>query len=996
MRRFICSFIFILGTCMSLLAQDAGQVVSGTVKGSANEPLDGATVKVEGKTGTPAVVTVTDIKGNFTLPALQPGSYQFTFSYIGLADLVENHLVEPGKALTLTVGMTEGKTTTGEEVVVVGYGRTAKKDLTGAVKSLKSAEFNKGIINSPEEMLQGKISGVNVTSVSGEPGGIQGITIRGPGGVRTGSTPLYVVDGLALDNSAIGGATNPLSFLNPQDIESFDVLKDASATAIYGSRGANGVVLVTTKKGKTGFSSLNYNVTAGISRIANALPVFDAAEYKRQVVALGGTLEDFGGSTDWQDEITRTAFTQNHNLSMAGGANKFTYYASVGMQKQEGILKGNQLKRYTGRLNVTQKALDDRLLIELNLSANNTVNIRPDIGGLIGGALSTNPTIPAYDENGKPTQFQNGINPLTLLALEKDLTTINRVIGNISGSLTILKGLVYKINFGIDNSTGTRDIQSLANAVPTRLGRLATFNNYNRNYLVENFLTYSGSTGEHRYTVLAGHSYQNFFIQDRGTSINNFPVGSIEPIYNPGIGQLLTLADNRPTGSATENQLQSFFARANYQFKDRYLLTATFRADGSTKFGENNKYGYFPAFSAGWVVSKEDFFPTGVVNLLKVRGGWGETGNQEIPSKKTQPLFTSNTSGTSTYPLYPTGAYPAGTIYSRLANPDLQWEVSKQTDLGLDFELFRGKLSGTVDYFNKTSSKILLLVIPADPIQPAPETYANISDMEISNKGFEFDLLYRNTTASGFTYSVGGNMTFIKNRVRNSPYTVIQSGSASGAGLTSATINGYVNNEPIGTFFLREFTGFDQDGLSVYRDINGDGISNDLDRIALGSALPTTMFNAYGNVAYKGFDLAVNFNGISGNKIYDNTANSGFYKNLIAKGVNTTPEAVESPQEATTNSAPVSSRFLKDGRFFRLNNLSVGYSFNTKNLGLSKWVNAMRLSLTGQNLFVVTPYNGYDPEVNTNRNVNDFTSYGIDYLSYPKARSFLLSFNVTF
>ncbi|RYY54059.1 MAG: SusC/RagA family TonB-linked outer membrane protein [Chitinophagaceae bacterium] len=995
MRRLFSTLVLLFVAVMPLLAQDAAQVTTGTVKGAGNEPLDGANVRAKSNSSSSVYNAVTDTKGIFRL-SLVPGEYVFTFSYVGLADTSINFTVATGRPLSIEAVLATPKTATGEEVVVVGYGRTAKKDLTGAVKSLKAADFNKGIINSPEEMLQGKISGVNVTSASGEPGAIQGITIRGPGGVRSGSTPLYVVDGLALDNSSIGGAINPLSFLNPQDIETFDVLKDASATAIYGARGANGVVLVTTKKGKAGFSSMNYSITGGISRIANALPVFSADEYKRQVTALGGTLEDFGGATDWQDQVFRTATTQNHNLSLSGGTNRFTYYASIGMQKQEGILKGNELKRYTGRLNITQKLLDDRLLVELNLSANNTVNLRPDIGGLIGGALSTNPTIPAYGADGRPYQFQNGINPLTVLELEKDLTTINRVIGNVSGSLTILKGLVYKLNFGVDNSTGVRDLQSLANAVPTRLGRLATFNNYNRNYLVENFLTYTGAKGEHRYTVLAGHSYQNFFIQDRGTSINNFPVGSIEPIYNPGIGQLLTLADNRPTGSATENQLQSFFGRVNYQFKDRYLLTGTFRADGSTKFGENNKYGYFPAFSAGWIVSNEDFFPRGVVNLLKLRGGWGETGNQEIPSKKTQPLFTSNTAGTATYPLYPAGAYPAGTIFTRLANPNLQWEVSKQTDLGLDFELFRGKLTGTVDYFNKVSSKILLSVIPADPIQPAPETYANIPDMEISNKGFEFDLLYRNSTTSGFSYSVGGNMTFIKNRVRNSPYTVIQSGSASGSGLTSATINGYVNNQPIGTFFLREFTGFDQDGLSVYRDVNGDGISNDLDRLPLGSALPTRLYSLFGNVAYKGFDLAANFNGVSGNKIYDNTANSGFYKNLIAKGVNTTPEAVESPEEAITNSAPVSSRFLKDGQYFRLNNLTLGYSFDTKSLGFSKWVKAMRLSLTGQNLFVVTPYNGYDPEVNANRNINDFTSYGIDYLSYPKARSFLLSFNVTF
>ena len=291
--------------------------------------------------------------------------------------------------------------------------------------------------------------------------------------------------------------------------------------------------------------------------------MYSAEAYKEQVVALGGVLEDFGGSTDWQKEVTRSAFTQNHNIALSGDADKLTYYGSLGMQLQEGILKGNELKRYTGRINVNQKLLNDKLIVELNLSANNTVNQRPDIGGLIGGSISTNPTIPAYDADGNPTQFQNGINPLTLLRLEKDITTINRVLGNISGALTLTKGLVYKLNFGIDNSSAVRDIQSLPNAVPQRLGRLVTLNNYNRNYLVENYVTYTGSKNRHSYTILTGHSYQKIFLQGRGTSINNFPISGVEPIYNPGIGQELTLANNRPTGYALENELQSFFSRVN-------------------------------------------------------------------------------------------------------------------------------------------------------------------------------------------------------------------------------------------------------------------------------------------------------------------------------------------------------------------------------------------------------------------------------------------------
>ncbi|MBO9563427.1 MAG: SusC/RagA family TonB-linked outer membrane protein, partial [Niastella sp.] len=648
----------------------------GTVLNESSAPMQGVTVVVANEKNQFKRSAQTDSKGVFEFKNLDAtGTYSFTFSHVGYAEKkVSGNKPDAAGAIVVDVTLEPSSSNTAAEVVVVGYGKSTKRDVTGSVKSVKAADFNKGIINTPEELLQGKVSGVNVTSASGEPGAIQNITIRGPGGVRTGSTPLFVVDGMALDNSSVGGAINPISFLNPQDIESMDVLKDASATAIYGSRGANGVVLITTKKGRAGFSTVSYNFSGGFSTMANPLPVFKTEEYKKQVAALGNALEDFKGSTDWQKEVSRTAWTQNHNVTLSGGTNKFTYYGSFGMQLQQGILKGNDVKRYNGRFNMSQKLLDDRLVIEANLSANNTSNLRPNIGGLIGGAISTNPTIPAYGADGKPFQFQNGINPLAVLALEKDITSINRVLGNISGSLTILKGLVYKINFGIDNSTATRDIQSLPNTVPLRLGRLETYSNVNRNHLIENYLTYATTINNHKFTALAGHSYQKFFIQGRGTSINNFPISDVEPIYNPGLGQELTLANNRPSGYAVINELQSFFGRVNYSYDDKYLFTATVRADGSSKFGANNKYGVFPSFSGAWIISREKFLENGPFYNLKLRAGWGKTGNQEIPSKITQALFTATPGAAASYPLYPGTAYPVGTAYQRLANPDIQWE----------------------------------------------------------------------------------------------------------------------------------------------------------------------------------------------------------------------------------------------------------------------------------------------------------------------------------
>ncbi|NII24859.1 SusC/RagA family TonB-linked outer membrane protein [Pseudoflavitalea sp. X16] len=978
--------------------QTTQTTAKGTVVNESAAPMPGVTVVVASEKTQFKRSAQTDGKGSFEFKGLDAnGTYTFTFSHVGYAEkVVSGNKPDASGNITLEVKLEQSSSNTAEEVVVVGYGKSTKRDVTGAVKSVKSADFNKGIITSPEQLLQGKVAGVTVTTASGEPGAMTNITVRGPGGVRTGSTPLFVVDGIALDNSSTGGAINPLAFLNPQDIESMDVLKDASATAIYGARGANGVIIVTTKKGKAGATSLNYSFGAGLSKMARALPVFSAEEYKKQVTALGGDLDDFGGNTDWQKEITHTGFTQNHNISLSGGSNKFTYFGSFGMQLQEGVLKNNELKRYNGRMNMSQKLLEDRLVIDVNLSASNTVNARPNISTLVGSALSTNPTIPAYGPDGKPYTFESGTNPLLVLQLEKDLTTINRVLGNISGTLTILKGFTYKLNFGIDNSTGTRDIQFKPYAVPLRDGRLETYNTYNRNYLVENYLTYATVINRHKLTALAGHSYQKIFVQGRGTNINKFPINDIEPMYNPGLGQELTLVGNRPSGYATINELQSFFGRVNYQYNDKYLFTATLRADGSSKFGSNNRYGIFPSFSGAWILSKEKFLENSPFYNLKLRAGWGQTGNQEIPSKITQALYNSDNSAGASYPLYPTGAYPIGTVFVRLANPDIQWEVSNQTDLGLDFELMGGALSGTIDYFRKVSNNILVEVRAGDPIQPAPTTWTNVKGMNIINQGIEADLNYRHTTSGGFFYSIGGNITFIDNEVKNSPFTVINTGIANTAGLTEVAINGFVNGQPIGTFYLQEFLGIDANGKNIFRDVNGDGsVTADKDRVALGSALPKIMYNAYFNLGYKGFDLAANFNGVSGNKIYDLTANAIFNRTQLAKGVNTTAEALSQPKEVNSNQTEVSSRYLKDGKYIRLNNLTIGYNFNPKALGLSRWVSAMRISLTGQNLFVITPYNGYDPDVNADRASNGITSYGIDYQSYPRARSFLLGFNVT-
>lgn len=991
-QRLLWLMVLLLPLSLYLPAQ-AQKNVTGTVKTETGDAVPGASVTAENTSTKSKSTVTTNEEGVFSFSGLVNGRYNFTVSYVGYAtESVTGTVGDGGLQLSIVIKIAAQSL---EDVVVVGYGTQRKRDVTGAVKSVKAESFNKGIVNNPQQLLQGKVAGVNITTTSGEPGSNVNIVIRGSGTVRGGSGPLFVVDGVPLDNAGTGGG-DPLNFLNPQDIASMDVLKDASATAIYGSRGANGVVLITTKRGRSGSSVLNFTSTAGISTVARKLPVFSTEEFKKEVVAVGGTLEDQGSSTNWQNEIFRTGTTFENNLTLSGGANKLVYYASLNAQNQQGILKGSNLKRYTGRFNATQKFWDDRLSVDVNLTASNTNNLRPAIETLLGSSISNNPTFPARDADGNPAKFQSITNPLLELELYKDVASINRILGNISPTLKIIKGLTYKLNFGIDNSTGTRDYVSDANAVPQRDGRLETQLNHVRNRLIENYLTYTTDIDKHSISALAGHSYQNILYHFRGYSINKLPLNDLDPIYNPGIGQQLTLADNKPYGNANINEIQSFFARINYGYDNKYLLTVNFRMDGSTKFGANNKYGYFPSFSAKWNIKEEDFMEHSAFSTLALRAGWGLTGNQEIPPKVTQALYETTVSSSSSYPLYPSGAYPAGTVYARLANPNLKWEVSRQTNIGLDFGLLDGALNGSIDWFRKISDNILLSIPPQDPVQPSPQYWANIPGMSITNTGIEIDLEYRKKLSANLTLGLGGNATFMKNNVTGSPYQVIFSGYATGSGLTSATLNGYINGQPIGTFYLLDFIGIDANGLSKYADTDKDGIITAKDRIPAGTAVPKNLYSFFGNLTYKGFDFSVNFNGVSGNKIYDNTATSNFYKAKIAKNSNTTAEAIQYPEESINNPASVSTRYLKDGAYLRLNNMMLAYNFKINGAGIQKWINNLRLSVTAQNLFVITKYDGYDPEVNSERPIDGVLSYGIDYLSYPKARSVIFGLNLTF
>jgi len=974
------------------------QLITGTITDETGAPLPGATVRVKGTING----TVSNLDGQFSLEVGANAVLQISYLGYTLQEISLNGRSEIAVQL-------EPDATQLEELVVVGYGTQKRSDVTGAITSVKSEDFNQGVITNPVDLLQGKMAGVNIAATSGEPGATQNVIIRGIGSLRSGTQPLYVVDGFLLDNSSTGVASNPLNFLNTSDIESMDVLKDASATALYGARASNGVVVITTKKGKVGATKINFSASTAISSIANSIDVFSADEFRRQVVAAGGALDDFGANTNWQDELTQTGISNDINFSMSGATkNNFSYFASVGLQDQEGILKNSELKRYSGKLNMNQKAWNGRLNVDYNLTASHTENLRPSITGTISDILSLNPTIAPYTD-GKPTLLNtNALNPLARYDLYSDNAANNRILATIAPSIEIVNGLTYKLNLGVDYSSTDRYEQykpykAVINESNISDGSLDVGISSNANKLVENTLNYNWNNYKHNVTVLAGHSYQTFLDETRTTSYRGFADNNIEPRYqdhNSTIEYPTTV-----NSSAVRNELQSFFGRLNYVYADKYLFTATFRADGSSKFGDNNKYSYFPSFALGWNLNKEDFMAASVFSNLKLRGSWGKTGNQEIPAKITKASYSEDRLATgsgslSTYPIDTDAnsldGYPYGIVFTRLANPNLQWEVSTQIDFGVDFAVFDNRLTGTLDYFNKVSSNILLEVVPADPVQPTSTYWNNIADMKIHNSGIELSLNYNSSEQREFTYTLGGNITFIQNEVKDSPYSVLTTGAAQGAGQTGATINGYINNEPIGAFYMLQFDGIGENGLNKFKDVNGDGAVLDNDRSVVGSAIPKFIYGFQMNLKYKAFNLGLNFNGTSGSMIYNHTAMSLFTKAQLSRSNNTTGFASEFPEESFNNSNTVSTRFLENGSFFRLNNATLAYNVNSEKIGLGNVFQNIRLALTGQNLFVITDYSGFDPEVNTGSTSAGVQTFGIDRYTYPRARTISLSLNLIF
>jgi TonB-dependent starch-binding outer membrane protein SusC len=881
------------------------------------------------------------------------------------------------------------------EVVVIGYGTARKKDLTGSVGSVSAKDFNKGLSTSPENLIQGKIAGVQVINNSGAPGGATTFKIRGNSSIRAGNQPLFVIDGVivdggsarpGLDNSAIGRTpdTNPLNFLNPNDIASIDVLKDASATAIYGSRGANGVVIVTTKKGKSGAAQIELNTSVGVSTLAKKIRVLTGDEYRQELAAYNLTNGDFKTSYDPYSTIFRTATTNNHSVSVSGGTDNARIRFSTNYLDQQGILKGTGLKKITANLNGSLKFLESKkLAMDVNLTAS---NVKEDLGAisdnagftgnLISTALQWNPTDSLRHADGSIKQFigSSTINPLELLEGFNDRANTTNILGSIAPSYKITDELEYKLIYGFNYGLGERrsSIRDFANIEnfgrTTRSdggnGWAGIANNQLLTQQVTQTLSYNSQiTTKVNLNALLGYEYLNKTF--KGNSLQGKGYGNAPVDYT----DIIQFGDNTKKRFSSFNDpnvtIRSYFARASVNILDKYLVTATMRRDGSTKFGSNNRFGYFPSFAAAWNISKESFFHVSFIDNLKLRGGWGVTGNQEFPAGASQKRIIYGENGAISQ--------------NQLPNVDLKWQQDVQSNIGLDFTILGNRVSGSVEYFNKTTKNLLF---PLESPLPSPGTtiWSNLAG-NVQNKGFEVSLNSTIIKKQDFTWDLGFNASFIKNKVSGLPAPIL-TGELNGQGMSGTFVQLITNGQPLNVFYTREYFGEDANGQSKYAN-GGNSFSFQ------GNPNPTTVLGITTSLGYKKITLTANMNGAMGYKIYNNTANSVLpIGNLGSRNI---AYSLFKNGEATSNPVTSSARYLESGNYLKMANLTASYNFGS----IVKGIRNINLYVTGQNLFVITKYKGFDPEVNTNKQTNGVPSVGIDYIGYPSARTFTFGLNLS-
>lgn len=939
--------------------------------------------------------TITDMDGKYSIEVTSPGTI-LVYSYVGYQTTEKM----AGQNSRLDVVMKADDKSL-DEVVVVGYGTMKKSDLTGSVSQLKAEDFKSGSNLSAQQLMQGAFAGVNIAQNSGKPGGSTTIRVRGGTSVNASNDPLYVIDGVPIDANAGAGqsnistynndffdqeSANPLSMLNPNDIESIDVLKDASATAIYGSRGANGVIMITTKKGKAGVQQLNYGYSIGFSNAAKKLDMLSGDEYRKVCKDLNLPLNDGGENHNWQDEIMHTGLQQSHYLSFMSGGEYTNYRASLSYNNNGGIMRGARNESYSGRVNINHSALDGKLKFVLNMNYGETHSNQAPTSSTVGSEMGSsmlyeayvfNPTLPVYTSDGDYNDVRPyRVQPLSYIHELLDKRNNKRFIGNLKADWNFYKPFTFEVNIGYTNNSQDRNSYiSKSNLLGDGTGGRVTvqrLKDYSK--LMELILKYNQQFGEHRIDAMAGYSYQYFWNEGINTAAYGFQSNEFK-WYNLAAAKTIESL----TSYAESNKLISFYGRANYSYANRYLFTATVRRDGSSRFGKDNKWGTFPSFAASWRITEEPFFKLDAVSNLKLRASWGMTGNQEIGNYN-----AISTLGAQSWGYIFGGDKTTVVLPQQYANPDLKWESTSQTDIGLDFGFLDNRIRGSIDwYYKKTKDLLLTVAVPSPSL--ITTQLANVG--AVRNTGIEIELGFDIMRTKDFSWDATLNFASNKNKLTslsNSKWSgdEVLWAPCNGQGLSGQYSQLIMVGEPLGTFYGKKFIGLDENGMEMY--------ANDGKPQIIGCAQPDFTYGLTTNLRYKNWSLSLNFRGSQGNDVYNNTANNFMYLNSLP-GRNVLAAAVNSG--ISVNQAKTySSQFIEDGSFFRLDNLTLGYDFK---LPCLKITNA-RAYFTAQNLFCITGYDGLDPEVNTDTQGKGSSILGVDYLSYPRSRTFIFGVNVTF
>ncbi len=963
---------FVVITPMSVQQQK----ITGTVTDASNgEPIIGANIIIGGST----IGVVTDVSGKFSLDIPNPGAI-IIVSYLGYNT---EHVTVNGQSV-FDIKLIPDVTKL-DEVVVVGYGTQSKREISGSVTNLKSKDFNKGLASNAADLLQGKVAGLVITKGGGDVTGTDGngnsttsIRLRGTSSLTGSSAPFIVIDGVP------GGDIGAVA---PQDIESITILKDASSAAIYGSRSASGVILITTKKGSASTTRVSYEGYLAYDNVTNKPKVLTGDEWRKYATDNDKNITgmDLGANTDWFGEIMRTGVTQNHNLSLSGGSENHNYMASVAYMDRQGVVKGNDMQRTNSRFSFTQRAINNKLLLSFTGNAIMEENSPTDPRNFIL-AYNTIPVKPVKLDNGdwyESRDFDQG-NPAHNIALNTRKNQFQDFYGNFRADFEVFKGMKLSASAFQQRKANDWTLYNNSNTEAgfTALGYAQRQTKVWLRSLYEYTANYNTSiNGVHNIGALAGYSWERNDYQFHGANNRQFGTNLLGA-DNLGSGE--NLLPNDVYSNKNMSKLISFFGRLTYNFSEKYVLAATIRRDGSSKFGANNKWGLFPSFSAAWNVSKESFLNNiGAIDDLKVRVGYGITGNQEsIDPYRSLELYNSDGQ------YYNDGKWYTAYGVKQNANPDLKWEKTAMSNIGIDFSIMDNRISGTIEYYKKVTSDLLYEYnVPVPPYQYS-KLLANVGTME--NKGIEFLINLVPVRTKDFQWTINFNMAHNNNvltKLQNDQFKsgAIKSGSAFIRGGSNTTTHILEEGKPVGTFYGYHCEGLDANGKYIFTDQNGDGKIDDKDQTYLGSAQAKLTYGINNTFNYKNWDMSFFLRGVYGNKVL-NYSRMSFATTQWLMGANVLEEALTN---GLKDSPVYSDYYIEDGSFLRLENLSLGYTFKTEKI---KWIKNLRVYVVGQNLFLITKYKGLDPEVRM-----DGLNPGVEGRDfYPKSRTFMMGVNISF